>query len=59
VKFYQKYRVPILITTGILTSFVVSIAIDRIMVRRIKKKLEERKKEENTDNKQEIKNFKR
>ena len=48
-KFYQKYRVPILITTGILTSFVVSIAIDRIMVRRIKNKLEQRKKEEDLD----------
>jgi len=39
VSFYQKYRVPILITTGVLTSFVVSFALDKIMANKIKRKL--------------------
>jgi hypothetical protein len=29
--FYKKYRLPILITVGVLSSFIISIAIDKIM----------------------------
>lgn len=37
--FYQKYRVPILITTAIVSSVVVAIAIDKIMKRKGGKKV--------------------
>jgi hypothetical protein len=39
VSFYQKYRVPILITTGVLSSVLVAIAIDKIMKRKFSKKV--------------------
>ncbi len=37
--FYQKYRVPILITTTVLTSVVVAFAIDRVMKRKFRKEV--------------------
>ena len=38
--FYQKYRVPILITTSIVTSVVVAFALDKVMKKRKLKKAE-------------------
>jgi hypothetical protein len=38
VSFYQKYRVPIVITTSIVTSVVVAFALDKIMKSRKLKK---------------------